>query len=66
MTGISEPLTQPAKYVQPPGLPPVYENITKELHFFDRANLDKQALYTQYLPAWEGAPDGDVLFESSP
>ena len=47
-------------------LPPVYDGIVKELHFFDRANLDNNSFVKEYLTAWEGAKPHDILFESTP
>eukprot|EP00873_Tetraselmis_striata_P014874 jgi/Tetstr1/435138/TSEL_024105.t1 len=62
--GISEPSQQPAWADNE--LPPVYGGNTKELHFFDRANLGPGAFVRGYLPAWHGANASDLLFESSP
>jgi hypothetical protein len=62
--GISEPLSQPA--LDDNDLPPVYSGITKELHFWDRAHLQRDSFTKGYLPAWAGANSSDLLFESSP
>jgi len=62
--GLAAPDNQPAKKFG--SLPPIYENITKELHFFDRANLGDESFQKEYLSAWSEANPQEVLFESTP
>ena len=67
--GVAAPITQPAFDEGRATLPPIYEGITKELHFFDRPNLGPLAFVEEYLPAWgnASAPSGDaMMFESTP